>query len=94
MGKHGLVDALHVAEDSAREVEIAAQRGYRGLKCKARAFYDVVEQAEAMQQVAPEDFRIEFDFNGALISVEKALPVLRVLEHTGSQRSRRAHFRL
>ena len=68
-------------EDSAREVEIAAQRGYRGLKCKARAFYDVVEQAEAMQQVAPEDFRIEFDFNGALISVEKALPVLRALEN-------------
>ena len=67
-------------EDSAREVEIAAGRGYRGLKCKARAFYDVVEQAEAMQQVAPEDFRIEFDFNGALISVEKALPVLRALE--------------
>jgi len=67
-------------EDSAREVEIAAERGYRGLKCKARAFYDVVEQAEAMQQVAPEDFRIEFDFNGALISVEKALPVLRALE--------------
>ncbi len=67
-------------EDSAREVEIAAERGYRGLKCKARAFYDVVEQAEAMQQVAPEDFRIEFDFNGALINVEKALPVLRALE--------------
>ncbi len=67
-------------EDSAREVEIAAERGYRGLKCKARAFYDVVEQAEAMQQVAPDDFRIEFDFNGALISVEKALPVLRALE--------------
>jgi L-alanine-DL-glutamate epimerase-like enolase superfamily enzyme len=67
-------------EDSAREVEIAAESGYRGLKCKARAFYDVVEQAEAMQQVAPEDFRIEFDFNGALISVEKALPVLRALE--------------
>ena len=67
-------------EDSAREVEIAAERGYRGLKCKARAFYDVVEQAEAMQQVAPEDFRIEFDFNGALISVEKALPVLRAPE--------------
>ncbi|MEE2728598.1 MAG: mandelate racemase/muconate lactonizing enzyme family protein [Candidatus Latescibacterota bacterium] len=67
-------------EDSAREVEIAAERGYRGLKCKARAFYDVVEQAEAMQQVAPKDFRIEFDFNGALISVEKALPVLRALE--------------
>ena len=68
-------------EDSAREVEIAAERGYRGLKCKARAFYDVVEQAEAMQQVAPKDFRIEFDFNGALISVEKALPVLRALEN-------------
>ncbi len=67
-------------EDSAAEVRIAAERGYRGLKCKARAFYDVVEQAEAMQEAAPPDFRVEFDFNGALINVEKALPILRRLE--------------
>ena len=68
-------------EDSAAEVEEAAARGYRGLKCKARAFYDVVEQAQAMQGAAPPDFRVEFDFNGALINVEKALPILRELEN-------------
>jgi hypothetical protein len=67
-------------EDTAAEVEIAARRGYRGLKCKARAFYDVVAQARAIQEVAPPDFRVEFDFNGALVSVEQALPVLRRLE--------------
>lgn len=67
-------------EDSAAEVEEAAGRGYRGLKCKARAFYDVVECALAIHEVAPPDFRVEFDFNGALICVEKALPVLRELE--------------
>ena len=67
-------------EDSAAEVEVAARRGYRGLKCKARAFYDVVAQAQAMQEVAPPDFRVEFDFNGSLIDVERALPVLRELE--------------
>ncbi|MBD04429.1 MAG: hypothetical protein CME24_08800 [Gemmatimonadetes bacterium] len=67
-------------EDSAAEVEEAVSRGYRGLKCKARAFYDVVETAQAMQQVAPPDFRVEFDFNGSLICVEKALPILRQLE--------------
>ena len=67
-------------EDSAAEVQEAAARGYRGLKCKARAFYDVVEQAQAMQEAAPPDFRIEFDFNGALINVERALPILRQLE--------------
>jgi L-alanine-DL-glutamate epimerase-like enolase superfamily enzyme len=67
-------------EDSAAEVREAASRGYRGLKCKARAFYDVVEQARAMQEAAPDDFRIEFDFNGSLINVEKALPILRELE--------------
>ena len=55
-------------------------RGYRGLKCKARAFYDVVECARTIQDAAPPDFRVEFDFNGALICVEKALPVLRELE--------------
>ena len=67
-------------EDSAAEVEEAAARGYRGLKCKARAFYDIVEQAQAMQEAAPPDFRIEFDFNGALVNVERALPILRQLE--------------
>ncbi len=67
-------------EDTAAEVRVAAERGYRGLKCKARAFYDVVECAQVIQDVAPPDFRVEFDFNGALICVEKALPVLRALE--------------
>ena len=67
-------------EDTAVEVQVAAERGYRGLKCKARAFYDVVACAQAIQDVAPVDFRVEFDFNGALICVEKALPVLRELE--------------
>ena len=66
--------------DSALEVSEAAARGYRGLKCKARAFYDVVEQAHAMQEAAPADFRIEFDFNGSLVNVERALPILRELE--------------
>ena len=68
------------AEDTAAEVQVAAERGFRGLKCKARAFYDVVACAQAIQDVAPVDFRVEFDFNGALICVEKALPVLRELE--------------
>ncbi len=67
-------------EDSAAEVQVAAERGYRGLKCKARAFYDVVEQSEAIQEIAPPDFRVEYDFNGSLINVEKALPILRKLE--------------
>jgi hypothetical protein len=33
-----------------------------------------------MQEVAPLDFRVEFDFNGALVHVERALPILRALE--------------
>ena len=67
-------------EDTAAEVRHAAAQGYRGLKCKARAFYDVIEQSAAIQEVAPPDFRVEYDFNGALICVEKALPLLRALE--------------
>ena len=53
-------------EDTAAEVQVAASRGYRGLKCKARAFYDVVEQARAIQDVAPPDFGVEFDFLGQI----------------------------
>ena len=67
-------------EDTAAEVQVATERGYRGLKCKARAFYDVVEQAHTIEAITPSDFRVEFDFNGSLINVEKALPVLRELE--------------
>ncbi len=67
-------------QDTAAEVQVAVERGYRGLKCKARAFYDVVEQSRAIQEVAPPDFRVEFDFNGSLMNVEKALPILRQLE--------------
>ena len=67
-------------EDTAAEVQVAAERGYRGLKCKARAFYDVIEQSQAIQEVAPPDFRVEFDFNGSLINVETALSILRELE--------------
>ena len=67
-------------EDSAVEVQVAAEHGYRGLKCKARAFYDVIEQSRAIQEVAPSDFRVEYDFNGSLINVELALPILRELE--------------
>ncbi len=67
-------------EDAAQEVQVAAERGYRGLKCKARAFYDVIEVSQAIQEVAPPDFRVEYDFNGSLIDVETALPILRELE--------------
>ena len=67
-------------EDSVAEVQWAYERGYRGLKCKARAFYDVIGQTEAIQDVVADDFRIEYDFNGALISVDKALPILKQLE--------------
>ena len=68
-------------EDTAAEVEVAVDRGYRALKCKARAFFDVIEQSQAVQQIAPPDFRVEYDFNGSLIDVEKALPILRELEN-------------
>lgn len=68
-------------EDMVAEVLVAVDRGYRALKCKARAFYDVVEQSQAVQDVAPPDFRVEYDFNGSLINVEQALPTLRQLEN-------------
>ena len=51
-------------EDTATEIKVAVDRGYLGLKCKARAFYDVIEQSRIIQEVAPADFRVEYDFNG------------------------------
>ena len=79
-------------EEAAAEAQAAAAAGYRGLKCKARAFFDVVEQARAIQAVAPPDFRVEFDFNGSLANVERALPVLRRLDDGSQAGSEGADF--
>ncbi|MDP6438714.1 MAG: mandelate racemase/muconate lactonizing enzyme family protein [Candidatus Brocadiia bacterium] len=67
-------------EDTAEEVRVAVERGYRSAKCKGKGYFDVVEQSRAIQEVAPPDFGVEYDFNGGLLTVEKALPVLRELE--------------
>ena len=81
-------------EDTIVEVQVAVKRVYRGLKCKARAFYDVVEQSKAIQTVAPPDFRVEFDFNGSLINVEKALPICESWRRFRLSRVLRSRFSL
>ena len=50
-------------EDLAKEVQRAAAEGYMIFKIHTCAYYDVLEQTRAVEAVAPEGFRMHFDFN-------------------------------
>ena len=50
--------------DFAGEIARAAAQGYRICKMHTGAFYDVVEQTQAAEEVAPDGFQLHFDFNG------------------------------
>ena len=50
-------------EDLAKEVQRAAAEGYMIFKIHTCAHYDVLEQTRAVEEVAPEGFRMHFDFN-------------------------------
>jgi L-alanine-DL-glutamate epimerase-like enolase superfamily enzyme len=53
-------------ESMAAEVRQAARLGYRWLKYHVDEIQNVLAQAEAMQRVAPDGFRVHFDFNASL----------------------------
>jgi L-alanine-DL-glutamate epimerase-like enolase superfamily enzyme len=65
--------------DFAGEIKRAALQGYRVCKMHTGTFYDVVEQTKAAEEVAPEGFRLHFDFNGNR-SLSSLLATIRELE--------------
>jgi L-alanine-DL-glutamate epimerase-like enolase superfamily enzyme len=50
-------------EDLAKEVQRAAAEGYMIFKIHTCSYYDVLEQTRAVEEVAPEGFRMHYDFN-------------------------------
>lgn len=66
-------------EAMANEVINASKKGYRWLKYHADALQNIIDQTEAMQKVAPPEFRIHYDFNG-YSSMASIYPVLKELE--------------
>lgn len=47
----------------AREIQRAADQGYRIFKMHSDAKYDVIEQTEAAEAAAPKGFKLHWDFN-------------------------------
>ena len=65
----------------SREIQRAVEQGYNLFKMHTCHHYDVYEQTEAAEQVAPERFRIQYDFNHNR-SLGVVLPILKRLERS------------
>jgi len=63
----------------AAEVVRAAAQEYRVCKMHTAAFFDVLEQTQAVEEIAPPGFKLHFDFNGNR-TLATALPLIKQLE--------------
>ena len=66
-------------EDMVKEVERAAEEGYRIFKMHTCEHYDVFEQNRAVEEVAPEGFKMQWDFNSNR-ELATVLPIVKELE--------------
>ena len=66
-------------EDMVKEVERAAEEGYRIYKMHTCEHYDVFEQNRAVEEVAPEGFKMQWDFNSNR-DLATVLPIVKGLE--------------
>jgi L-alanine-DL-glutamate epimerase-like enolase superfamily enzyme len=67
-------------EAFAAEAQEAQERGYTSYKIKARPWWDVYAQAEAIARVTPPHFRLDLDWNQMLLNAGNAAPVLAELD--------------
>lgn len=67
-------------EDFAREAQDAVAQGYTSFKQKARPWWDVYEQARQTCAVIPQNFKLDYDFNGQLVNAATAVPILKELD--------------
>ena len=66
-------------EEFAGEIERAVAQGYRTFKMHTASFHDVLAQTRAAEEVAPEGFKIHYDFNGNR-TLATVLPLIKELE--------------
>ena len=67
-------------EAFAAEAQDALAQGYTSYKIKARPWWDVYAQVEAISAVTPPQFRLDLDWNTMLINQGNAAPVLAELD--------------
>ena len=66
----------------AREAATAEANGFTTMKVKARPWFDIEDQLEAVSEATSDHFVLDADFNGMLLGVDVAAPLLRRLEET------------
>jgi len=67
-------------DDLVEEVEEASRMGYKNVKIKARPWFDLIEQVNAVSEATPSNFSMDLDFNGLLLNAGNAVRVLKELE--------------
>ena len=67
-------------EDWAEEAKESVKRGYTSIKLKARPWWDIFAQVEAVGDVVPQDYQFYIDFNGFLLTKDRAIPILQSLD--------------
>ena len=67
-------------EALAGEAQDAVAEGYTAHKFKARPWFDVYAQVEAIGAVTPPHYRLDLDWNGLLVHAGNAAPVLAELD--------------
>jgi len=68
------------ADEFAAEAIDAQKAGYTSYKIKARPWWDVYQQVEAISAVSPTQFRLDLDWNQMLLNAGNAAPVLAELD--------------
>lgn len=66
--------------DWAAECQLALSQGYTSAKLKARPWFDIVGQVDAVSKAVPSWFKLDVDFNSFMINSGNAIPILRELD--------------
>lgn len=64
----------------AAEAKAAEEHGFTSMKVKARPWFDPEKQMAAVCEVVSPHFKLDMDFNGLLLGVDQAAPLIRSLE--------------
>ena len=66
-------------QDWAAEARAGIEAGYTAFKLKARPWFDIIAQVEAVSAATPPHTKLDLDFNGFLVDAGHAKPMLSAL---------------
>ena len=67
-------------EEWAAEAKAAEAHGFTNIKVKARPWFDIDQQLEVVCEAVSPHFKLDADFNGLLVGVDLAAPLISRLE--------------